>query len=187
MNLSHIENFEKKTLLNHLRLKRWKKVIEEKRLIPGLMHLSHHTYLYKVILEGKLELPAEIGLYPPNLLELSLDRCELKNDPMFILKKLPKLKVLSLSLDAYVGKKLVCSSGGFLQLQSLELRGLFSLEELILEEGALAHLKTLEIEDCDRMEKLPFGLLQLKILEKVEPKFMFDRLIEEFEKTKGED
>ena len=95
LNLSHIENFEKKTLLNHLRLKRWKKVIEEKRLIPGLMHLSHHTYLYKVILEGKLELPAKIGLYPPNLLELSLDRCELKNDPMFILKKLPKLKVLS--------------------------------------------------------------------------------------------
>ena len=82
---------------------------------------------------------------------------------------------------------MVCSSGGFLQLQSLELRGLFSLEELILEEGALAHLKTLEIEDCDRMEKLPCGLLQLKILEKVEPKFMFDRLIEEFEKTKGED
>ena len=37
------------------------------------------------------------------------------------------------------------------------------------------------------MEKLPFGLLQLKILEKVEPKFMFDKLIEEFEKTKGED
>ncbi|RVX10008.1 putative disease resistance protein [Vitis vinifera] len=84
-------------------------------------------------------------------------------------------------------KELVCSSGGFLQLQSLELRVLFSLEELVVEEGALPHLKTLQIELCERMEKLPRGLLQLKNLEKVEPKFMFDRLIEEFEETKGED
>ena len=187
LNLSHLRGFEKKTLLSHIRLKRWKKVIEEKTLIPGLMPFSHHTYLYKVILGGKLELSEEIGFYPPNLLELCLCFCELKNDPMFILEKLPKLKVLRLSDGSYVGKKLVCSSGGFLQLQSLELYALFPLEELIVEEGALPHLKTLQIEHCYGMKKLPRGLLQLKNLEKVEPKFMFDRLIEEFEETKGED
>ncbi|KAJ9681492.1 hypothetical protein PVL29_020387 [Vitis rotundifolia] len=187
LSLRHFESYEKETLLNHLRLKRWKKVIEEKTLIPGLMSFSHHTYLYEVVLVGKLELPEEIEFYPPNLLKLGLSSCELKNDPMFILEKLPKLKVLRLSYMSYVGKKLVCSSGGFLQLQSLVLGNLFSLEELIVEEGALPHLKTLQIESCNRMEKLPRGLLQLKNLEKVEPKFMFDRLIEEFEETKGED
>ena len=185
--LSDRDSYEKKTLLDHLRLKRWKKVVEWKTLIPGLMPFSHHTYLYKVILDGKLKLPKEIEFYPPNLLELYLYSCELKKDPMFILEKLPKLKVLTLYTRSYVGRKLVCSSGGFLQLQSLKLRLLFSLEELIVEEGALPHLKTLQIEGCERMEKLPRGLLQLKNLEKVEPKFMFDRLIEEFEETKGED
>ncbi|RVW81253.1 Disease resistance protein RPM1 [Vitis vinifera] len=68
------------------------------RKIDGRTHaFSHHTYLYKVILGGKLELSEEIGFYPPNLLELCLCFCELKNDPMFILEKLPKLKVLRLS------------------------------------------------------------------------------------------
>ncbi|RVW30629.1 putative disease resistance protein [Vitis vinifera] len=148
--LTQLKELDLGGLLNpHLKkgLKRWKKVIEEKTLIPGLMPFSHHTYLYK----------------------------------------LPKLKVLRLSDGSYVGKKLVCSSGGFLQLQSLELYALFPLEELIVEEGALPHLKTLQIEHCYGMKKLPRGLLQLKNLEKVEPKFMFDRLIEEFEETKGED
>ena len=187
LNLSHIDHYEKKTLLDHLRLKRWKNVIEEKTLIPGLMSFSHHTYLYKVILWGKLELPEQIEFYPPNLLELSLDECELKKDPMLILEKLPNLRVLRLSNNSYVGKKLVCSSGGFHRLQSLELGWLRFLEEFIAGEGAMPHLKTLRIWSCSKLEKLPHGLLQLKNLEEVEPKWMYDQLMKEAEETKVED
>ncbi|KAJ9678204.1 hypothetical protein PVL29_022943 [Vitis rotundifolia] len=155
-------------------LKRWKNVIEEKTLIPGLMSFSHHTYLYEVILEGKLELPEQIEFYPPNLLELRLDECKIKKDPMLILEKLPNLRVLILSYNSYLGKNLVCFSRGFLRLQSLELDGLHFLEEL-------------RIWSCPKLEKLPHGLLQLKNLEKVESIWMYDQLMKEAEETKVED
>ena len=187
LHLRNSKSFEKKTLLNRLRSEVWKeKVVEERRLIPGLMSFSHHTNLYKVILSGKLELPEGIEFYPPNLLKLSLEECEIQNDPMFILEKLPHLRVLSLLYGSYVGNKLTCSSSGFPQLQSLELRGLSFLGELIIEEGAMPRLRTLQISSC-AMRKLPRGLLQLKHLEKVEPKSMFDKLIEQVEETVGEE
>ena len=177
----HLKNsrvFENKTLLNHLRSKVWnEQVVEKRRLIPGLMSFSLHTNLYKVILSGKLELPEEIEFYPPNLLKLSLEDCEIQKDPMFILEKLPNLRALRLLGLSYVGDKLTCSSSGFPQLQSLKLNSLFTLKELIIEEGAMPRLRTLNVLGCTEMKKLPRGLLQLKHLEKVEPKSMFDKLI----------
>ena len=62
---------------------------------------------------------------------------------------------------------MVCSSGGFLQLERLQLFYLNVLEELIVERGAMSSLKTLEIWGCDRMEKLPHGLLEQTNLEKL--------------------
>ncbi|RVW81198.1 F-box/kelch-repeat protein SKIP4 [Vitis vinifera] len=138
------EDYEKKTLLNHLRLKRWKKVVEEKTLIPGLMLFTSHLSL-----QGDLRW--KVGVARGNWILSSksprtlFNHCELKNDPMFILEKLPKLKVLILSSGPYVGKKLVCSSGGFLQLQSLELRVYF-IRGINSGGRSIAHLKTLQIE-----------------------------------------
>ncbi|KAL6322675.1 hypothetical protein AAG906_015361 [Vitis piasezkii] len=164
-------------------LKAWKFGL--KNIDSGLMSFSNHTYLYKVILGGKLELPEQIEFYPPNLLDLSLENCELKKDPMLILEKLPKLKVLILSYKSYLGNNLVCSSEGFLRLQSLELCGLGFLEEFIVGEGAMPHLKTLRIWSCSKLKL--HGLLQLKNLEEVEPKWMYDQLMKEAEETKVED
>lgn len=93
-------------MLNHLRLERQKNVIEKKTLFPGLMPFSYHAYLYKVHLEGKFEkLLEQIEFYPPNLLKLDLRNCELRDDPMMILEKLPSLRKVGLYSDAYVGKK----------------------------------------------------------------------------------
>ena len=179
LHLKNSGSFAKETLLNRLRSEVWKKkVVEERSLIPGLMSFSHHTNLYKVILSGKLELPEEIEFYPPNLLKLSLEECGIRNDPMFILEKLPHLRVLRLLEHASIGYSLTCSSSGFPQLQSLELRDLSFVRELIIEEGAMPRLRTLKIWSCS-IRKLPRGLLQLKHLEKVEPKYMFDELIEQ--------
>ena len=58
----------------------------------------------------------------------------MKNDPMFILEKLPNSRVLGSFEKSYVGEKLTSSSRGFPQLQSLKLEGLDNyLKELIIE------------------------------------------------------
>ena len=160
----------------------------KKTLLPGLMPLSHHVYLYDLSLEGLLEkLPEQIKLYPPNLLRLELRRCKLRDDPMMILEKLPSLRILVLCYDAYVGKKMICSSGGFLQLESLELYGC-ELEELMIETGAMSSLKTMKIHVCYKMKKLPHGLLQLTTLEKLslEGSSCWES-IKELEEAMGED
>ncbi|KAL6322704.1 hypothetical protein AAG906_015390 [Vitis piasezkii] len=186
---SWIEKYSKKRLLNHLGLEWQKNVIEEKTLFPGLEPFSSHAYLYEVILRGKFEkLPEQFEFYPPNLLKLKLWGCELRDDPMMILEKLPSLRKLELFCDAYVGRKMICSSGGFLQLESLILIVLIELEELTVEEGAMSSLKTLKIWDCNKMKKLPHGLLQLTNLEKLSLRGSpCHESIEEIEKAGGED
>ena len=83
---------------------------------------------------------------------------------------------------------MMCSSGGFLQLERLRLSRLNELEELTVEEGAMSSLKTLEIWSCGKMKKLPHGLLQLTNLEKLSLKGpSFHESIEEIEKAEGED
>ena len=160
-----------------------------KTLLPGLMPFSHHAYLYDLSLYGMLEkLPEQIEFYPPKLLRLALWECKLTNDPMMILKKLPSLRILELRLDAYVGEKMVCSSGGFLQLEILELFFLIELEELIVERGAMGSLKTLTIWHCDKMEKLPHGLLEQTNLEKLSLLgFSCHKSIKEIKEAGGED
>ncbi|KAJ9681489.1 hypothetical protein PVL29_020384 [Vitis rotundifolia] len=184
-----ITKYSKKRLLNHLGLEWQKNVIEEKTLFPGLVPFSCHAYLYEVHLGGKFEkLPEQFEFYPPNLLKLELWECELRDDPMMILEKLPSLRKLELCYDAYVGRKLICSSRGFLQLESLKLYGLNELEELTIEEGALSRLKTLQIWRCDEMKKLPHGLLQLTNLEKLSlNRLSYHQSIKEFEEAGGED
>ncbi|WKA05985.1 hypothetical protein VitviT2T_023914 [Vitis vinifera] len=179
---------KKKTLLNRVGLKWQENVVEEKTLLPGLMSFSRHTYLYKVHLYGKVDkLPEQTEFYPPNLLKLTLSKCELEDDPMLILEKLPTLRILGLLRGSYVGKKMVCSCGGFLQLESLELNGLNELEELTVEEGAMCNLRTLQILSCDKMKKFPHGLLQMKKLEKLGLIRTSGKLIEEVQQTEGEE
>ncbi|RVW81175.1 putative disease resistance protein [Vitis vinifera] len=189
LSIENNEKYSKKRLLNHLGLERQKNVIEEKTLFPGLEPFSSHAYLYRVYLGGKLEkLPEQFEFYPPNLLKLKLWGCELRDDPMMILEKLPSLRMLELFFDAYVGRKMICSFGGFLQLECLFLYKLNELEELTVEEGAMSRLKTLQIWHCNKMKKLPHGLLQLTNLEKLSLEGLScHKSIEEIEKAGGED
>ena len=103
-------------------------------------------------------------IFPSNLVELILDYCHLKQDPMLTLGKLPNLRALKLIHDAYIGEEITCSSGAFSQLEFLRLNGLTNLKELIVEESALSSLKTLQIYECDKMEKLLHQLQKLKSL-----------------------
>ena len=193
LDFSFTEGHTKKTLVNRLRLVWEKKNVtidhHNKTLLPGLMPFSNHAYLYDLSLFGMLEnLPKQIEFYPPKLLRLALHGCNLTDDPMMILKKLPSLRILVLCFDAYVREKMVCSSGGFLQLERLELFYFSELEELIVERGAMSSLKTLEIGYCDKMEKLPHGLLEQTNLEKLSLQgSSCHKSIKEIEEAGGED
>ena len=82
---------------------------------------------------------------------------------------------------------MVCSSEGFLILERLELYELHELEELIVEKGAMSSLKTLKIQYCGDMKKLPHGL-RLTNLEKLslEGSSCY-KSIKEIEETGGQD
>ena len=105
---------------------------------------------------------------------------------MLTLGKLPNLRALKLIDDAYIGKKITCSSGAFSRLEFLRLNGLPNLKELIVEESALPSLKTLQIYLCYRMEKLLHQLQKLKSLQQVKLENMDLSLIEEIKNTEGE-
>ena len=126
-------------------------------------------------------------IFPSNLVELMLDYCRLKQDPMLTLGKLPNLRALKLIDDAYIGEEITCSSGAFPRLEFLRLNGLPDLKELIVEESALPSLKTLQIYECNKMEKLLHQLQKQKSLQQVKLKNMNHSLIEEIKNTKGEE
>ena len=126
-------------------------------------------------------------IFPSNLVELILDHCHLKQDPMLTLGKLPNLRALKLLADAYIGEEITCSSGAFSQLEFLRLKNLTNLKELIVEERALPSLKTLQIYRCYEMEKLLHQLQKLKSLQQVKLEDMYHSLIEEIKNTEGEE
>ena len=152
----------------------------------GLLKLTQLRKLYIYGPNMRSDSSYEL-IFPSNLVELILDYCRLKQDPMSTLGKLPNLRALKLKNDAYIGKKITCSSGAFSRLEFLRLKGLIYLEELIVEESALPSLKTLQIYRCNEMEKLLHQLQKLKSLQQVKLKNMNHSLIEEIENTKGEE
>ncbi|CBI38084.3 unnamed protein product, partial [Vitis vinifera] len=157
------ESVKKLTALQSLRLYT---LGAEMFTLPHLMPFSDHTYLYHLSLRGRLErFPDEIEFYPPNLISLELECWNIEQDPMVTLEKLPNLRFLILSLCYSMVKKMVCTSGGFQQLETLTLWGLKELEELIVEEGAMPDPKDLVIETCPKMKRLSHGLLQRKNLQ----------------------
>ncbi|CBI24547.3 unnamed protein product, partial [Vitis vinifera] len=135
------------------------------------------------ITDGRFKNSSE--LYPENLMKLTLQNCDLEEDPMLTLKKLPNLRILKLMGNS-CGSKMVCSSGGFLQLEVLGLHWLKKLEELKVEEGALPNLRALQIRG-KIMIKVPQGLLQLENLRELKLKRVSSQLIEEVHEGKGED
>ncbi|GMP59909.1 hypothetical protein CsSME_00022992 [Camellia sinensis var. sinensis] len=123
-------------------------------------NLSRYENLLSLKLEyiwWNFELPQHNKL-PPNLTKLTLRRTCLEKDPMETLKKLPKLKILKLYSNSYVGSKMVCPGApgcNFPQLEVLKIDILIDLEELIVEEGGMPRLKELGIFGCNPITTVP--------------------------------
>ncbi|KAL0365772.1 UNVERIFIED_CONTAM: putative disease resistance protein [Sesamum angustifolium] len=88
-------------------------------------------------------------------------------DPMEILEKLPMLRELNLSTDAYVGREMVCGATRFPQLRKIMLEGLPNLVEWRVEKGAMPNLSTLEIRRCRKLKMMPDGLKFITTLKKL--------------------
>uniref|UniRef100_A0A165WMV7 Uncharacterized protein n=1 Tax=Daucus carota subsp. sativus TaxID=79200 RepID=A0A165WMV7_DAUCS len=139
--------------------------------IPKLMSFSSHVRLYKLHLEGIISKMLDIKDFPPNLTELSLKDSFLAEDPMPILEKLQSLRVLKMKQTSFLGKELVCSSGGFPQLQYLKF-GFLTFTTWTIEEGALSNLRQLEIVECKRLKISPKGLRPVTTLRELKLGFM---------------
>ncbi|MBA0771099.1 hypothetical protein Gotri_019621, partial [Gossypium trilobum] len=104
-------------------------------------HLAHLLLSCENI--SKLSLDVEIRRLPEyhylssNLAYIKLRRCELEEDPMPTLEKLPYLRMLELHEEAFIGKEMFCCGQAFAKLESLSLKELNNLEEWKVGEGAM--------------------------------------------------
>ncbi|PIN19959.1 Apoptotic ATPase [Handroanthus impetiginosus] len=136
--------------------------------LDGLVYLRHLTQL-KVL--GQVTKFPCASNFPPNLSSLTLGLTELKEDPMPILEKLPKLLHLKLDMDAYVGEEMVISREGFPTLKALHLKWLEGLRNIKVEKGGMLELKQLEVYDCPQLERLPEELKFMSNLQELKCRY----------------
>lgn len=98
-----------------------------------------------------------------NLSKLILSYSNLMEDSVEVLQALPNLKYLVL-FWAYNGERMHFEGGGFQKLKYLYLAGLHYLNEMLIDEGALPLLESLEIGPCPMLEEVPSGLENLRCL-----------------------
>ncbi|XP_023644806.1 disease susceptibility protein LOV1 [Capsella rubella] len=121
----------------------------------------------------ELELAMHMPRFPdqyqshPHLSHIYLWCCSLEEDPMPILEKLLHLKSVILAFGAFVGRRMVCSKGGFSQLCALELIGQEELEEWIVEEGSMPCIRTLTIDKCRKLKELSDGIRYITSLKEL--------------------
>ncbi|EOA34717.1 hypothetical protein CARUB_v10022288mg [Capsella rubella] len=100
-------------------------------------------------------------LFPSSLTSLQvLGDCRLEEDPMPILEKFGQLKIVRLHGNSLCGRRMVCSRGGFPQLQSLHFHELDEWEEWIVEEGSMPLLNYLLISNCKKLKEIPDDVLR---------------------------
>ncbi|XP_025014021.2 putative disease resistance protein At1g50180 [Ricinus communis] len=131
-----------------------------------------------------------LTLLPESLTKLTLAWTELKQDPMRILEKLPKLRYLAMHFSAYRGSNMVCSLGGFHQLEFLMLNCLEEVEEWEINEGAMPRLKVLYIMYLGQMKTIPEGLkfvTTIRTLVVCDHREEFERRVRVIDGVEGED
>ncbi|KAG8369858.1 hypothetical protein BUALT_Bualt14G0057300 [Buddleja alternifolia] len=143
---------------------------EEKHSVIRSLLASQSLIIFS--LEGHFRRLPVFDDISQNIARIELIGSELIDNPMRTLEKLPNLRVLVLNDDAFIGKEMVCSAAGFVELKHLELLNLQKLEKWTVEEGAMPKLSTLAIQSCGKLimltEELQFvGRLRQMIVSRV--------------------
>ncbi|XVE79149.1 hypothetical protein DITRI_Ditri14bG0034800 [Diplodiscus trichospermus] len=152
-----------------------------------LRPLSSLKNLSTIYLMGRLCYPLVVQKLPENLTEITLSMSGLLDDPMPKLEKLPNLRVLELLAESYIGKLMVCSMGGFPLLRVLKLWKLEDLEVLVIQKGALAIVKDIEIRCCENLMMIPNGFLHLVHCRELKLKGMSEQFKARVSKESGQD
>ncbi|KAL6193433.1 hypothetical protein ACLB2K_034517 [Fragaria x ananassa] len=140
--------------------------------------LSGCRNIYKLDLNGRtVELPNYLHDYP-NLTKITLCRCDLNDNQMTVLERLPNLKTLCIMEDTFEyqnTKTLVFSKGGFARLECFSLICAHEIVNLQVEQGAMPSLCRLYIKRCWGLKTIPDGLRYVTTLKKltVEMPFSF--------------
>ncbi|KAH0923629.1 hypothetical protein HID58_023647, partial [Brassica napus] len=132
--------------------------LSESDVAPDVDFIWNFIHLRDLVMSMHMPRLPEHSRFPPNLASISLGQCRMEEDPLPILEKLLHLKSVILFFDAFAGRKMVCSKGGFPQLHKLDLVVLKELEEWEIEEGSMPCLRTLHIKYCDKLKEIPEGL-----------------------------
>ncbi|KAL5566472.1 hypothetical protein UlMin_029636 [Ulmus minor] len=143
--------------------------------------------IQKLKVNGPFVSRLQENILPPNLVKVTLENTYLKVDPMPILGKLSKLRILVLGSLSYYGKKIVCCKDDFSQLESLSLQRLGRLEEWRVEEGTLSKLCYLEINHCWGLKSYPHGLKNITTLKAIEIIEMSEGFKTSFDQKGGEE
>ncbi|XP_026414285.1 probable disease resistance protein RF9 [Papaver somniferum] len=157
-------------------------VINEELPLASI-HLSDHTSLISLHLKGRiLNWSRNIISFPSQLCKLKLSWSWITEDPMPILENLSSLRFLHLGFESYRGERMVCSSGGFVSLQTLELVSILSLTKWKINKRALVSLAKLVIRGCENLKKIPRGLRHLNTLKNLRvanmPQLFLSRMAE---------
>ncbi|KAM6578969.1 hypothetical protein CsatB_030806 [Cannabis sativa] len=138
-------------------------------IVPLILSCPH---IYKIRVFSSIVRLPEVNQFSPNLIKLRLFKLRLKDDPMPTLEKLPKLRVLVIAYDSFMGDEMVCSRGGFPRLESLQLSGLTNLKEWKVEESALPTLAYLRIQRCRGLRRVPNGVRNIVTLNELVISYM---------------
>uniref|UniRef100_M4F8N9 Disease resistance protein n=1 Tax=Brassica campestris TaxID=3711 RepID=M4F8N9_BRACM len=156
--LRELRNLEKLSLIS----------LSESDVAPDVDFIWNFIHLRDLVMSMHMPRLPEHSRFPPNLASISLGQCRMEEDPLPILEKLLHLKSVILCFDAFAGRKMVCSKGGFPQLHKLDLVVLKELEEWEIEEGSMPCLRTLHIKYCDKLKEIPEGLKYIISLKELE-------------------
>ncbi|XP_062077148.1 probable disease resistance RPP8-like protein 2 [Humulus lupulus] len=165
--------------LEFLSLKNYNGSISTRDIVPIILRYPRTYEIHVGLPIEKLPQDDQIS---PNLVKLTLKNTSLMVDPMAILQKLPNLRILHLDHNAFLGFEMVCSKGGFRQLESLSLVELLHLEKLWVENGAFPSLCHLNIKCCQRLMTIPDGLQHVTTLKEI----MIQKMPMEFKNRVGD-
>ncbi|XP_021295930.1 probable disease resistance protein At1g58602 isoform X2 [Herrania umbratica] len=157
---------------------------------PDLEPLSHCHHLSKLSLRGVIREDPQsshhvLNFLPASIVQLTLERSYVKQDPMAVLGKLRHLRTLRLWTFSYKGTKMVCSANDFLQLDFLSFHELCDLEEWQIEEGTMPRLRSLSLSLIPNLRTFPEGLRYVTALQEMQLCYLKRSLVERIQVIDG--